>query len=99
MKIVVNGDEEDIERGTTVGQLVSRLNLKSDRLAIEVNRRILRKRDWDSTKLAEADTIEIVSFVGGGAPGSRQDSGFGFDIECEDQCTVEPALSGREKNN
>ena len=66
MKIVVNGEQKEVERGTTLGLLVSQLNLKPDRLAIELNRRILRKGDWDSTELAEADTIEIVSFVGGG---------------------------------
>ena len=66
LKIVVNGEQKEIERGTTLGQLVLQLDLKSDRVAIELNRRIRRKGDWDSTELAEADTIEIVSFVGGG---------------------------------
>ena len=66
MKIVVNGEEREIESGTTLGQLVSLLDLAQDRLAIELNRRILRKKEWDSTELNEADAIEIVSFVGGG---------------------------------
>ena len=71
MKIAVNGEEKEIESGTTLGELLSRLDLKQDRLAIELNRRILRRSDWSSATLAEGDAIEIVSFVGGGAARDR----------------------------
>ncbi len=86
MKIVVNGEEREIEDGATVSRLVSLLDLKSDRLAIELNVRILRKGDWDSTELAEADRVEIVSFVGGGAAGSQRGAAFGLELEPEERC-------------
>jgi thiamine biosynthesis protein ThiS len=47
--------------------LIEELGLTPERLAIEVNRRIIRRADWPSTTLAEGDKVEIVHFVGGGA--------------------------------
>jgi len=67
LKVLVNGEQKEIEPGTRLRTLVSELELKPDRIAIELNRRILRKADWDSTELAEGDAVEVVSFVGGGA--------------------------------
>lgn len=67
MTVIVNGEEKQIEDRAAVADLVSALRLKPERLAIEVNRRIVRRADWPSTTLAEGDKVEIVHFVGGGA--------------------------------
>lgn len=66
MNVTVNGEQKEIEGGT-VFDLIGALGLKPERLAIELNRRIIRRAEWDSTNLSEGDKIEIVHFVGGGA--------------------------------
>ena len=41
--------------------------MKSDRVAIELNREIVPRGQWAETKLSDGDRLEIVHFVGGGA--------------------------------
>jgi len=67
MTIVLNGETKEIPADLSVAALLDELGLTPERLAIEVNRRILRRADWPSTTLAEGDKVEIVHFVGGGA--------------------------------
>ena len=67
MNVTVNGDEKQIAQGTTISGLLEILEVKPERLAVEVNRRIVRRASWSSTALTEGDRIEIVNFVGGGS--------------------------------
>ena len=67
MLVIINGEERNIEDGLQVSDLVPLLELKAERLAIEVNRKIIRRAAWQLTPLAEGDKIEIVQFVGGGS--------------------------------
>jgi thiamine biosynthesis protein ThiS len=67
LRVTINGEAKEIEDGLKVSDLVSLLELKAERLAIEVNRKIIRRADWQLTSLAEDDKIEIVQFVGGGS--------------------------------
>ena len=67
MNIVLNGEAKEIPADLSVTELIETLGLPSERLAIEVNRRIIRRADWPSTTLAEGDKVEVVHFVGGGA--------------------------------
>ena len=53
--------------GIAISELIDELGLKAERLAVEVNRRIVRRAEWPSTTLREGDKVEIVHFVGGGA--------------------------------
>lgn len=65
MRIVVNGQEKQIDPGLTVRQLIEQSNLPVDKVAVELNRRLLKTERYD-TPLQENDEIEIVTFVGGG---------------------------------
>jgi thiamine biosynthesis protein ThiS len=65
MKITVNGDERDVPDETTVRALVAQFNLVPEKVAIELNRRLIRADKYD-TPLKSGDEIEIVTFVGGG---------------------------------
>jgi thiamine biosynthesis protein ThiS len=65
MTIKVNGDERDVQDGTTVRALVAQFNLVPEKVAIELNRRLIRADKYD-TPLKIGDEIEIVTFVGGG---------------------------------
>jgi thiamine biosynthesis protein ThiS len=66
LNIFVNGESKEVADSIAVASLIALLELKPERLAIEVNRRIIRRAEWDSTRLAEGDKVEIVHFVGGG---------------------------------
>jgi len=50
----------------TLAQLVEHLGMKGDRVAVELNREIVRREQWVETELQEGDRLEIVHFVGGG---------------------------------
>jgi len=65
MTITVNGESRDLPEGETVRSLVARYNLTPEKVAIELNRRLLRSEKYD-TLLKGGDEIEIVTFVGGG---------------------------------
>jgi thiamine biosynthesis protein ThiS len=66
MKVFVNGDEKDFGSDITLSDLIKQLDLPVPRIAIELNREVVRRSDWDSTMLKDEDRIEIVHFVGGG---------------------------------
>jgi len=65
MKVFVNGEPREVNE-TTLAGLVTELDLPVARIAIELNRDVVRRSDWDSTMLKDEDRIEIVHFVGGG---------------------------------
>ena len=65
MKVTVNGDARDLPDGETVRALITRYQLSPDKVAIELNKRLLRGEKYD-TALREGDEVEIVTFVGGG---------------------------------
>ena len=66
MNIVVNGNDTHLAEGSAISDLIESLGLNAQRLAVELNRRIVRRSEWDSTRISEGDTVEIVHFVGGG---------------------------------
>ena len=65
MKVFVNGEPREVTE-TTLAGLVTELDLPVARIAIELNRDVVRRSDWGSTMLKDEDRIEIVHFVGGG---------------------------------
>jgi thiamine biosynthesis protein ThiS len=66
VKIQVNGQTREFSEGLTIDALVSTLGLEPTRVAIEVNRNVVRRNDWQATVLQDEDRVEIVHFVGGG---------------------------------
>jgi len=65
MKLRVNG-EERASAAVTLAALVEELGMKGDRVAVELNRDIVPRAQWEATTLREGDELEIVHFVGGG---------------------------------
>jgi len=65
MTITVNGNEQDTTDGTTVTDLIAQHQLTPQKVAIELNKRLLRTEKYD-TVLKAGDEVEIVTFVGGG---------------------------------
>ncbi|MGM0577082.1 MAG: sulfur carrier protein ThiS [Myxococcota bacterium] len=67
MELTINGEQRRFEGGDlTVADLVERLGLGCRRVAVEVNRQLVRRGTWEDHALAEGDAVEIVHFVGGG---------------------------------
>jgi thiamine biosynthesis protein ThiS len=66
MKIEINGESKDVDSHLTLAALIETLGMKSDRVAVELNRDIVPRDRWGATELHEDDRLEIVHFVGGG---------------------------------
>jgi len=66
VKIIVNGEERESAEGSTLATLMNDLGIKVKVMAAAVNMEIVKKADWESHQLKEADKIELLHFVGGG---------------------------------
>ena len=71
LQLQINGEAREVADELNLGELVSELAIAPERVAIEVNQKVVRRNLWTATTLADGDRIEIVHFVGGGE-GSRQ---------------------------
>ena len=66
IRVFVNGEPHHLPAGQSVAGLLATLGIPVERVAIELNKSIVRKREWESTLVAEGAQVEIVEFVGGG---------------------------------
>jgi sulfur carrier protein len=66
VQVIVNGEPRLIQEHATVLSLIQSLDLALDRVAVELDREIVKKANWESTTLRDGATLEIVQFVGGG---------------------------------
>lgn len=66
MKLTVNGEAKEYGKAETVRQLLDALHIVPGRVAVEVNRSVIKKGEYEQFKLKDGDTVEIVNFVGGG---------------------------------
>ncbi len=66
VRIHVNGEPREVPDDTTVAGLLTLLGVDRTRVAVERNRDVIPKRDYDGCRLASDDRLEVVTFVGGG---------------------------------
>jgi sulfur carrier protein len=69
LTIQLNGQPrivDSIEDPSTMDAVVAALELKADRIAVELNGEIARRGAWAATAVRSGDRLEIVHFVGGG---------------------------------
>lgn len=66
VRIQVNGESRAAASGATVADLLRELDIKPDRVAVELNLEILDKQDFEGRRLEDGDRVEIISFIGGG---------------------------------
>ncbi|NLF29767.1 MAG: sulfur carrier protein ThiS [Planctomycetes bacterium] len=66
MRVTVNGQSRTVGAEATVADLVGELGFDRRRVAVERNRLLVRRAQFDQTALAEGDVLEIVTLVGGG---------------------------------
>ncbi len=68
MRITLNGEEIDTTAATIL-QLLQDKGITPERVAVELNLKVLRRADFEQCRLHEGDIVEIVYFVGGGRHG------------------------------
>ncbi len=66
IEVSINGEIRSIPDGQNILQLLESLDLDPARVAVELDRRIVKPRDWAATPVAGGARLEIVQFVGGG---------------------------------
>ena len=66
MEIIINGETQVTADGQTVLQLLQSLAIDPAKVAIELDRQILKTPLWATTALHSGAKLEIVQFVGGG---------------------------------
>lgn len=66
MQLQINGHAREVPAGVTVTGLLEFLHLRTDRVAVEVNAEVVTRAKHAATVLKAGDTIEVVTFVGGG---------------------------------
>ena len=67
IEVVVNGKPQSVPAGLTVVGLLAFLKIDPERVAVELNRSIVRKPEWETARVGGGANVEIVWFVGGGA--------------------------------
>ena len=65
-KIQLNGDPYEINDGSNLNELLNKLKIQKNKVAIEVNGEIVEKNKYSDLILNNDDKIEIVHFIGGG---------------------------------
>jgi thiamine biosynthesis protein ThiS len=67
MHITINGERRELAGGPmSIKDLLEELGLDARRVAVEINRRILKRAEFDKVIVSEGDELEVVHFVGGG---------------------------------
>ena len=67
VQIHVNGEVKAWRNGATVADLLRDLDLKTERVAVELNLEILDRTTFAQRALNDGDRVEILSFIGGGS--------------------------------
>ena len=65
-KIQLNGDLYEINDGTNLSELLNKLKIQKNKVAIEINGEIVEKNKYSNLILNKDDKVEIVHFIGGG---------------------------------
>ena len=65
-KIQLNGSSYEINNGTNLNELLNKLKILKNKVAIEVNGEIIEKNKYPNLILNKGDKVEIVHFIGGG---------------------------------
>lgn len=66
MNLKINGKDISTGAQKTLEELISEKGLHPEKIVVEHNLRIVPREEWPKTALNNNDTVEIVSFVGGG---------------------------------
>ena len=66
LTITLNGEPYTLEDDAHLSALIATLKMRPTRIAVELNRQVVPKAEYDRTILKAGDELEIINFVGGG---------------------------------
>ena len=66
IEVVLNGERRSVPASLTVDRLLVFLEMNPSRVAVELDRAIVRKSDWAAAEVRDGAQLEVVWFVGGG---------------------------------
>lgn len=66
VRLTVNGEERRFETALSVRALLTELGLEPAKIAVERNREIVPRSQYDTVAIMDGDRLEIVQFIGGG---------------------------------
>jgi len=66
IEVVLNGERRSVPAGLTVDRLLAFLEMTPSRVAVELDRAIVRKSEWATAEVRDGAQLEVVWFVGGG---------------------------------
>ena len=66
LRLSVNGDEVEVPVGTTVSELLARLDVEPRGVAVAVDGEVVTRRTWSERPLAHGERVEILSIAQGG---------------------------------
>ncbi len=65
MQVIINGEQKSLKSSATVSDIISNLNIEG-KIAVEVNKEILPRSQFDQYQVCDGDVLEIVRAIGGG---------------------------------
>jgi len=66
MQITINGENREVPDSVDLKTLLELFSMPSQRVAVELNRDVVRRSDWETITLSDGDKVEVIHFVGGG---------------------------------
>lgn len=66
MRVTLNGKPKEVRKGITLAEILKDLGILPERVACEVNLNVIRRMDYEKTKISAGDKIEVVQVIGGG---------------------------------
>lgn len=66
MRIVYNGSDRAFDDATTVAQIVAEVADQKTGIAVALNGEVVRRADWETTVVRDADRLDVLTAVQGG---------------------------------
>lgn len=66
MKVTINGEIKECPEGTTIEKLLDLCKIDKNRVAVELNLKVVPRKELSTRILKDEDVLEVVTFVGGG---------------------------------
>jgi thiamine biosynthesis protein ThiS len=66
ISVTLNGEKRQVPEEIDLENVIDLFSLPHQRVAIELNKTVIRRAEWPHTNLKEGDVLEVVHFVGGG---------------------------------
>ena len=66
IEIQLNGETQKFEENLSVEELLKKLSIDKNKVAVELNQTVVSKQTYSNTTVVNKDVVEIVTFIGGG---------------------------------